>query len=163
MKLPSTATMIRIFRGLAIAEAFSWAALLLGMVLKWITRTTELGVEIAGPIHGAFFIGYAIAALSLWAMLRWPFRVALLAGLSAVFPFATVWFERRAGRAWLPGTAVAHPAAYCYIRTSTVFMALSWRPRWSGSKMTAGMTRHSSRVRTRAASGPAGPPPSRTT
>ena len=67
MKLPSTATMIRIFRGLAIAEAFSWAALLLGMVLKWITRTTELGVEIAGPIHGAFFIGYAIAALSLWA------------------------------------------------------------------------------------------------
>jgi integral membrane protein len=98
MKLPSTATMIRIFRGLAIAEAFSWAALLLGMVLKWITRTTELGVEIAGPIHGAFFIGYAIAALSLWAMLRWPFRVALLAGLSAVFPFATVWFERRAGR-----------------------------------------------------------------
>lgn len=98
MKLPSTATMIRIFRGLAIAEAFSWAALLLGMVLKWVTRTTELGVEIAGPIHGAFFIGYAIAALSLWAMLRWPFRVALLSGLSAVFPFATVWFERWAGR-----------------------------------------------------------------
>ena len=63
MKLPSTAIMIRIFRGLAIAEAFSWAALLVGMVLKWVTRTTELGVEIAGPIHGAFFIGYAIAAL----------------------------------------------------------------------------------------------------
>ena len=31
-------------------------------------------------------------------MLRWPFRVALLSGLSAVFPFATVWFERWAGR-----------------------------------------------------------------
>ncbi len=98
MKFPSTATMIRVFRALAIAEAFSWAALLFGMVLKWVTRTTELGVEIAGPIHGAFFIGYAIAALSLWAMLRWPFRVALLSGLSAVFPFATVWFERWAGR-----------------------------------------------------------------
>ncbi|BCW70573.1 DUF3817 domain-containing protein [Arthrobacter sp. NicSoilB8] len=98
MKFPSTATMIRVFRGLAIAEAFSWAALLLGMVLKWVTRTTEVGVEIAGPIHGAFFIGYAIAALSLWAMLRWPFRVALLSGLSAVCPFATVWFERWAGR-----------------------------------------------------------------
>jgi integral membrane protein len=98
MKFPPTATMIRVFRVLAIAEAFSWAALLLGMVLKWVTRTTELGVEIAGPIHGAFFIGYAIAALSLWAMLRWPFRVALLSGLSAVFPFATVWFERWAGR-----------------------------------------------------------------
>jgi integral membrane protein len=98
MTFPPTAMMIRIFRGLAIAEAFSWAALLFGMVLKWVTKTTELGVEIAGPIHGAFFIGYAIAALSLWAKLRWPFRVALLSGLSAVFPFATVWFERWAGR-----------------------------------------------------------------
>jgi integral membrane protein len=97
MTFPPTAIMIRIFRGLAIAEAFSWAALLVGMVLKWVSRTTELGVQIAGPIHGAFFIGYAIAALSLWAKLRWPFRVALLSGLSAVFPFATVWFERWAG------------------------------------------------------------------
>ena len=98
MKRPSASTMIRFFRALAVAEAFSWAALLCGMFLKWVTRTTELGVEIAGPIHGAFFIGYAITALCLWAMLRWPFRVALLSGLSAVFPFATVWFERRAGR-----------------------------------------------------------------
>lgn len=98
MKLPSTTAMIRVFRVLAIAEAFSWAALLVGMFLKWVTRTTELGVEIAGPIHGAFFIGYGIAALSLWGMQRWPFRVALFAGLSAVFPFATVWFERWAGR-----------------------------------------------------------------
>ena len=98
MKRPSTSAVIRIFRILAIAEAFSWAALLVGMFLKWVTRTTELGVEIAGPIHGAFFIGYGIAALSLWGMQRWPFRVALFAGLSAVFPFATVWFERWAGR-----------------------------------------------------------------
>ncbi|MEV5050802.1 DUF3817 domain-containing protein [Arthrobacter sp. LAR12-1-1.1] len=98
MTFPPTAIMIRIFRGLAIAEAFSWAALLVGMVLKWVTKTTELGVEIAGPIHGAFFIGYSVAALSLWAKLRWPFRVALLSGVSAVFPFATVWFERWAGR-----------------------------------------------------------------
>jgi integral membrane protein len=98
MKLPSTPAMIRIFRVLAIAEAFSWAALLAGMFLKWITRTTELGVEIAGPIHGAFFIGYGILALSLWGLQRWPFRVALFAGLAAVFPFATLWFERWAGR-----------------------------------------------------------------
>lgn len=98
MKLPRTSAVIRIFRVLAIAEGFSWAALLVGMFLKWVTRTTELGVEIAGPIHGALFIGYGIAALTLWGMLRWPFRVALFAGLSAVFPFATVWFERWAGR-----------------------------------------------------------------
>lgn len=98
MKLPSTPAVIRIFKVLAIAEGFSWAALLVGMFLKWVTRTTELGVEIAGPIHGTFFIGYGISALSLWGMQRWPFRVAFFAGLSAVFPFATVWFERWAGR-----------------------------------------------------------------
>lgn len=98
MKRPSPSAVIRIFRTLAIAEAFSWAALLIGMFLKWVTRTTELGVEIAGPIHGAFFIGYGLAALSLWGMQRWPFRVAAFAGLSAVLPFATVWFERWAGR-----------------------------------------------------------------
>ena len=98
MKRPSPSAVIRIFRTLAVAEAFSWAALLIGMFLKWVTRTTELGVEIAGPIHGAFFIGYGLAALSLWGMQRWPFRVAVFAGLSAVLPFATVWFERWAGR-----------------------------------------------------------------
>lgn len=38
-------------------------------------------------------------------------------------------------------------------------MALSWRPRWSGSKMTAGMTRHRSTALTKPASGPGVPPP----
>ena len=98
MKRPSTPAVIRIFKILAIAEACSWAALLVGMFLKWITRTTELGVEIAGPIHGALFVGYGVAALCLWGLQRWPFRVALFAGLSAVFPFATVGFERWADR-----------------------------------------------------------------
>lgn len=98
MRLPSKPVRIRIFRILAIAEAFSWAALLIGMFFKWIARTTELGVEIAGPIHGAIFICYGIAALLLWRMQRWPFGVALFAGLSAVLPFATVPFERWAGK-----------------------------------------------------------------
>ena len=90
--------MIRIFRILAIAEACSWAALLVGMYFKWIAGTTELGVEIAGPLHGALFIGYGLAALTLWRLQRWPFLVAALAGLSAVFPFATILFERWAGQ-----------------------------------------------------------------
>ncbi len=98
MKTAPKTTVIRIFRFLAIAEAFSWAALLLGMFLKWVLRATELGVELAGPVHGAFFIGYGLAALALWRLQPWPFRVALLAGLAAVLPFATVWFERWAGR-----------------------------------------------------------------
>ena len=98
MTLPSPRAALRAFHVLAIAEAFSWAALLIGMFFKWVARTTELGVEIAGPIHGAFFIAYGVTALVLWRLQRWPFRVALFAGLSAVLPFATVWFERWAGR-----------------------------------------------------------------
>lgn len=98
MKYPSTSAIIRVFRLLAVAEAFSWAALLTGMYFKWIARTTELGVEIAGPVHGALFIGYGMAALVLWRLQRWPFAIALFAGLSAVVPFATVLFERWADR-----------------------------------------------------------------
>jgi integral membrane protein len=89
---------IRLFAVLAVAEAFSWAALLTGMYFKWIARTSELGVEIAGPVHGAFFIAYGAAALALWRLQRWPFGVALFAGLSAVVPFATILFERWAGK-----------------------------------------------------------------
>lgn len=98
MKFPSASAVVRAFRLLAVAEAFSWAALLAGMYFKWIAGTTELGVEIAGPVHGALFIGYGVAALVLWRLQRWPFTVALFAGLSAVFPFATVLFERWALR-----------------------------------------------------------------
>lgn len=112
MKLPSKPAVIRLFRILAIAEAFSWAALLTGMYFKWVARTSELGVEIAGPVHGALFIAYGVAALALWRLQRWPFLVAFLAGLSAVFPFATVLFERWAGKhGYLTPAGIGHSAA----------------------------------------------------
>lgn len=91
-------TVIRAFHILAVAEACSWAALLAGMYFKWIAGTTELGVQVAGPVHGALFISYGVAALMLWRVQRWPFVVAVLAGVSAVFPFATLLFERWAAR-----------------------------------------------------------------
>nr|WP_255768607.1 DUF3817 domain-containing protein [Pseudarthrobacter sulfonivorans] len=107
--MPLKTVVIRTFRILAVAEAFSWAALLTGMYFKWIAKTTELGVEIAGPIHGALFVGYGMAALALWRLQRWPFAVALFAGLSAVFPFATIAFERWAVKRGLLTDRAAHP------------------------------------------------------
>jgi integral membrane protein len=98
VEAPLRTAVLRAFRILAIAEAFSWAALLVGMYFKWVAGTTEIGVQVAGPIHGALFVGYGIAALALWRLQRWPFVVAVSAGLSAVFPFATLWFERWAGK-----------------------------------------------------------------
>ncbi|WP_411376179.1 DUF3817 domain-containing protein [Arthrobacter sp. MPF02] len=104
--MPLKTLVIRAFRILAIAEAISWAALLAGMYFKWIAGTTELGVQVAGPIHGALFVGYGVAALALWRLQRWPFAVALFAGVSAVFPFATILFERWAGkRGYLSGAS----------------------------------------------------------
>jgi integral membrane protein len=89
-------TVARTFRAVAIAEAVSWVLLLAGMFVKWVLRTSELGVQLAGPVHGAVFIGYVLATLLAWQVLRWSPRTALLALVASVPPFATVWFERRA-------------------------------------------------------------------
>jgi integral membrane protein len=108
---PVKTLVLRAFRILAIAEAFSWAALLAGMYFKWIAGTTEIGVQVAGPIHGALFVGYGISALALWRLQRWPFVVAVFAGISTVFPFATLWFERWAGKRGYLSAATGEAAA----------------------------------------------------
>jgi integral membrane protein len=108
---PVKALVLRAFRILAIAEAFSWAALLAGMYFKWIAGTTEIGVQVAGPVHGALFVGYGITVLALWRLQRWPFAVAVFAGISAVFPFATLWFERWAGKRGHLSAAASEAAA----------------------------------------------------
>jgi integral membrane protein len=93
------------FRAVAIAEALSWIGLLAGMFVKYVPETSELGVKIFGPIHGAVFVAYVVLALVAARMLRWSRGTTLLALVAAVPPLATVWFERRATRSGeLPGT-----------------------------------------------------------
>lgn len=91
-------TISRLFKGFALAEAISWALLLIGMFFKWILKTTEVGVQVAGPIHGVMFIGYVLCALKLWQEKSWPGKTIGLALVSAVIPFMTIWFEKRAER-----------------------------------------------------------------
>lgn len=91
-------TVARAFRVVALAEAVSWALLLAGMFVKWVLRTSEVGVQVAGPIHGAVFVVYVVLALVCWRVLRWDLRTTALALVSSVPPFMTVWFERRAVR-----------------------------------------------------------------
>jgi len=83
-----------LFRRFAIAEAVTWALLLTGMVLKYVTRTTELGVQVFGMVHGVVFIAYCVVAVFVAVNQRWGVRTTLLALASAVPPFATIWFER---------------------------------------------------------------------
>lgn len=87
------------FRAVAIAEALSWAALLIGMLLKYVISDNETGVQVFGPIHGAIFMLYVVVALLTWRALRWSAGVAVWALVASVPPFGTLVFERWADRA----------------------------------------------------------------
>ena len=92
------AVVVPAFRVVAVAEAVSWALLLAGMFVKWVLRTSEVGVQLAGPVHGAVFVAYVVVTLLTWRVLRWPLGTAVLALAASVPPFTMVWFERWAQR-----------------------------------------------------------------
>ena len=87
-----------LYARLAVAEVVSWALLLLGMVLKYVTQTTELGVKVFGMVHGVVFIAFVLVTILVAVNQRWSVREAVLGLASAVPPFLTVWFERRMER-----------------------------------------------------------------
>jgi integral membrane protein len=84
----------RLFRLVATAEVVSWTLLIIGMVLKYVTETTELGVRVFGGIHGFVFLSYVVVTLAVWVDHRWPAKTGVLALASAVPPWMTLWFER---------------------------------------------------------------------
>lgn len=93
-----------LFRTFAVAEAVTWALLLLGMVLKYVTRTTDLAVTIAGGVHGFVFLCYGVVASFVWLNQRWPVRAGAVALVATLIPFATVPVERGLnGRGMLDG------------------------------------------------------------
>ncbi|MPQ98810.1 DUF3817 domain-containing protein [Modestobacter sp. I12A-02628] len=95
---PARPTVARVFVAVAIAEAVSWALLLVGIFFKRVVDVTDVGVTVFGPVHGAVFVAYVAVTLVAWRTLRWSFGTAALALLASVPPFTTVWFERWAQR-----------------------------------------------------------------
>lgn len=91
-------TPIRVFRTVAVAEAVTWALLLVGIVLKRVTHTTELGVQVFGMLHGVVFIAFCLLTVLVAVDQRWSRGRLLLGLVSAVPPFATVPFDRYAER-----------------------------------------------------------------
>jgi integral membrane protein len=87
-----------LFRRVAVAEAVTWALLLSGMFLKYVTHTTELAVRVFGMAHGVVFIAYCLVTLLVGVDQRWSRGRVLLGLVSAVPPFMTVWFDRYAER-----------------------------------------------------------------
>ena len=116
-------TPLRVFGTVAVAEAVTWALLLAGMFLKYVTQTTELGVRVFGMVHGVVFIAYCLVAVVVAVDQRWSHRRGALALVSAVPPFMTLWFERYAerrgllGPAWLsrPDSPTATQRAVCWL------------------------------------------------
>ncbi|WP_224278872.1 DUF3817 domain-containing protein [Nocardioides lacusdianchii] len=93
----------RLFRTAALAEAVTWALLLTGMFLKYVTETTELGVQVFGMVHGVVFVAYCLAAVLVAVDQKWSLGRLALGLVAAVPPFATIPFERYAERTGLLG------------------------------------------------------------
>ncbi|MES2671398.1 MAG: DUF3817 domain-containing protein [Pseudomonadota bacterium] len=88
----------RLFAIAAFAEGLTWAGLLVGMLLKYGTQTTDVGVWLFGRLHGAAFLFYLVVTLVSAVRLRWPWWAWIVAVLAAVPPLVTVplemWFRR---------------------------------------------------------------------
>ncbi len=94
-----------LLRTVARVEAVTWALLLAGMVLKYVTQTTELGVRVFGMAHGVVFLAYCLTVLTVAVDARWSVRRTVLGLACAVPPFATLGFERYAEARGLAGDA----------------------------------------------------------
>ncbi|WP_440696927.1 DUF3817 domain-containing protein [Clavibacter nebraskensis] len=104
----------RLFAVIAVVEAVTWTGLLVGMFLKYVTETTELGVFVFGRLHGAAFVLYVIVTAVAAIRLRWGWKPALLAGVAAIPPLATLPLEvglRRRGYLRQPADVAADAAA----------------------------------------------------
>ncbi|MFN3704031.1 DUF3817 domain-containing protein [Thermomonas sp.] len=89
----------KLFATVALVEALTWTGLLVGMYLKYVSGTTELGVWLFGRLHGLAFLAYVVVTVWVGARLRWPGWALLVALLAAVPPLLTwpveIWFKRR--------------------------------------------------------------------
>lgn len=87
-----------VFTVVARIEALTWLGLLIGMFLKYVTETTELGVWLFGRVHGFAFLFYFFVAIITGLRLRWPWWATLLAVLASIPPLVTfpleLWYRK---------------------------------------------------------------------
>ena len=85
----------QLFLTFARGEAITWTLLISALVIRAMGDPIPAIVTIAGSIHGAVFLGYAVTALLVGINQRWSFGKLALAVALAIVPFATIPFERR--------------------------------------------------------------------
>jgi len=97
MRSPPLSPMGRLFAAAALFEGLTWAGLLIGMILKYGTGTTELVVWLFGRLHGMAFLFYLVISVVAAVRLRWPWWAWMLSLLAAMPPLVTVplelWFR----------------------------------------------------------------------
>ena len=88
----------RLFAIVSVGEAITWAGLLVGIFLKYVTETTDIWVAVFGRLHGAMFLIYVLVTILAALILRWPGWVAVVAILAAIPPLVTlpleIWMRR---------------------------------------------------------------------
>lgn len=98
VRTSTTVTPKRFFLWISRAEAVTWALLLLGLFLKYVTETTDLAVSVFGMVHGVVFITYCLTNGLMWVDQKWRFGQLVLGVLCAIPPFLTLWFDKHAER-----------------------------------------------------------------
>ncbi|GAA3030800.1 DUF3817 domain-containing protein [Gordonia defluvii] len=87
------------FRFVAVAEAITWAALLVAMYFKWV-QGIDSAVRIPGMVHGIVFLAFVVVSFLTAYALKWNLLTLGLALVSSLPPFGTLvfeWWARRAG------------------------------------------------------------------
>ena len=87
----------KLFNTFAKAEAVTWTLLIAALILRAI-GFDPVAVAIAGSIHGAVFLGYAVTAALTGVNQRWGFGKTTLAVALAIVPYATIPFEIRVAK-----------------------------------------------------------------
>ena len=79
---------------LAAAEMVTWALLILGLLLKYVFKVTEMATTIFGGIHGFIFLCYVATTILVWINQRWTVGRGIAGLASSIIPFMTYPFEQ---------------------------------------------------------------------
>lgn len=91
----------RVFALTPFVEAGTCAGLRVGMYPKYVTETTEVGVQIFEQPHGYAFITYVVITITAVTRLKWRWYATTLAPAAAIPPLVTIpvkMWRRRSGR-----------------------------------------------------------------
>lgn len=83
----------KLFNFFAIAEGFTWTALIAALIYRAVAEMEPVVLTIVGGIHGAVFLGYGVTAALVGVNQRWKFGVIVGGIALAIVPFATIPFE----------------------------------------------------------------------